>query len=123
MVFKKGYDPNRGPGFKPGVSGNPGGRPRHRINEIAEAAGEHAQEVLELMLAAMRDKDAGWTARIAAGLAVWDRCLGKPLQTMRSMQEDVNLEELTDAELTVIIRREQARDNPTGTEGDQGQPH
>jgi hypothetical protein len=122
--FEDGPDQRRHRGmFKPGQSGNPGGRPKHRINEIAEASGEHAHEVLAMMLEAMRDKQASWPARIAAGIAVWDRCLGKPLQTMLNMQEDVDLRELSDAELTAIIRRANGGNDPAGPAGNTNQPH
>jgi len=81
--------------FQPGVSGNPGGRPKG----IAAKAREHTDRALEVLVEGMADKDS--RVRVAAAKEVLDRGWGKPL----TMTADVSkrLDEFTDDDLDAGI--------------------
>lgn len=81
--------------FKPGQSGNPGGRPKG----IAAQARQHGERALEVLVAALADDDA--RVRIAAAKEIMDRGYGKPL----TMTADVTnrLEDLDDEFLDAAI--------------------
>lgn len=81
--------------FKPGQSGNPGGRPKG----IAALARQHTDRALEVLVAGMADDDA--RVRVAAAREVLDRGWGKPVQ----MSADVTkrLDTFDDAELDAAI--------------------
>lgn len=59
--------------FKPGQSGNPGGRPKG----IAAKAREHGPKALEVLVNALDDGDA--KTRITAARELLDRGYGKPV--------------------------------------------
>ena len=65
--------------FKPGQSGNPGGRPKEN-NEIKELALKHCPAAIERLAKLMHDRS-GRTA-VAACQALLDRGLGKPAQAL-----------------------------------------
>ena len=81
--------------FKPGTSGNPGGRPKG----IAAKAREHSDKALDVLVAALDDADT--RVRIAAANAILDRGYGKPV----AMTADVTkkLDDLEDDELDTAI--------------------
>lgn len=64
--------------FKPGVSGNPGGRPAG-LEEIRQLAQQHAPEAIQKLVDHMRSKDE--RVSISACNALLDRAYGKPVQT------------------------------------------
>lgn len=82
--------------FRPGISGNPGGkRPGMKLveNVIREAAGKHAPECLEFLFQVVRGKvdgipfnDVG--ARAKAAIYLIDRAVGKPAQAVHVSGED-----------------------------------
>ena len=82
-------------GFKPGQSGNPGGRPKG----IAAKAREHADKALDVLVGALDEEDA--KVRITAARELLDRGYGKPV----TMTADVTnkLEEFDDASLDAAI--------------------
>lgn len=96
--------------FKPGQSGNPGGRPKG----IAAKAREHTDTALEVLVAGMADDDA--RVRVAAAREVLDRGWGKPL----AMTADVTkkLDEFTDDDLDAGIAFLRAAIRPAGADGD-----
>jgi hypothetical protein len=68
--------------FKPGESGNPLGRPRGAAG-IARYAAEQTKdgaELVDFLLAVMRDTTYPKRERLAACTALLDRVAGKPLQ-------------------------------------------
>ena len=71
--------------FKPGISGNPGGRPQV-IKEVRDLARAYTVEAIETLNSIMLDKKAPAAARIAAAQAILDRGYGKPSQYM-NMEE------------------------------------
>jgi hypothetical protein len=65
--------------FKPGESGNPGGRPKE-CSEVKELARQYGPEAINKLLALMRGED----ARVAKAAAdsILDRAYGKPGQSV-----------------------------------------
>jgi hypothetical protein len=65
--------------FKPGESGNPGGRPKglHRAADLARA---HTEAAIGILVEIMHDETAPPTARAAAASHVLDRAWGKATQ-------------------------------------------
>ena len=65
--------------FQPGQSGNPGGRPKGEA-KIREAAREHTDAALGVLVTALGDEDA--RVRLKAAEVILDRGWGKPAQTI-----------------------------------------
>ena len=65
--------------FKPGTSGNPGGRPKE-CAEVKALAREFGAEAIEKLAALMRDEDK--RTALAAAQALLDRGYGKPSQSV-----------------------------------------
>jgi Family of unknown function (DUF5681) len=80
----------RSTSFKPGVSGNPDGRPkrpetieaRRVVADVKAAARELTPEAMDTLKQAMADQRAPWSAKITAAIAVLDRGWGKTEQTV-----------------------------------------
>ena len=102
--------------FKPGQSGNPGGRPKI-ISEIQELARKHTAEAIETLVAVMRDTSASPAARVSAASAVIDRAAGKPVQAIEASGSTRPASELSDDELAAIITGEQERREEEEDEG------
>ncbi|MET0938644.1 MAG: hypothetical protein ABWY51_05415 [Gaiellaceae bacterium] len=66
-----------GRGFTPGVSGNPGGRPKGLGRRVRELVGEDGEAIAEYMLSVMHDERARTADRIDAGKWLADRGFGK----------------------------------------------
>lgn len=64
--------------WKPGQSGNPGGRPKE-VAEVREAARRHTAEAIQTLVTIMRNGTPD-RARAAAAEALLDRAWGRPLQ-------------------------------------------
>lgn len=81
--------------FQPGVSGNPGGRPKG----IAAKAREHTDKAMDVLAAALEDADA--RIRVAAARELLDRGYGKPI----AMTADVTkrLDDWTDDDIDAAI--------------------
>lgn len=75
--------------FKPGVSGNPNGRPK-KAQQIVEKAQENAEKALKALIDLMGSDDE--RVKLAAAMAILDRGLGKPKQTI----EDGRKQEIGD---------------------------
>lgn len=75
--------------FKPGVSGNPNGRPK-KAQQIVEKAQDNAEKALEALIKLMGSDDE--RVKLAAAMAILDRGLGKPKQTI----EDGRKQEIGD---------------------------
>jgi hypothetical protein len=64
--------------FLPGMSGNPGGRPRV-VGHIRDLAQCHAEAAIQTLAEIMSDADAPASSRIAASVALLDRGYGRPV--------------------------------------------
>ena len=71
--------------FQPGQSGNPGGRPKGE-GKVREAAREHTDTAVGVLVAAMADEDA--RVRIKAAEVLLDRGWGKPPQSLTMTGDD-----------------------------------
>jgi hypothetical protein len=98
--FQKGGNVSNKGQFKPGQSGNPGGRPK-AIVDVAAAARDFTLEGIEILKAIARREDATDTARTSAVKELLDRAWGKAPQTL-DLRKQLNLDEMTDAELAAI---------------------
>lgn len=66
--------------FEKGQSGNPGGRPK-AIARVREAAREHTETALDILLGIARDGQSE-AARVSAANSILDRAWGKPAQPL-----------------------------------------
>ncbi len=66
--------------WKPGQSGNPGGRPKE-VAEVKALACKHTQEALETLAKLMKSGTPDRT-RVAAAEAILDRAWGRPTQAI-----------------------------------------
>jgi len=73
MVFQPGHTH----GFKPGQSGNPGGR-SPIIRELREMARAHTSDALQTLVEVMKSPKTTAPARVAAACALLDRGYGRP---------------------------------------------
>jgi hypothetical protein len=99
----------RSTSFKPGVSGNPDGRPkrpeaieaRRVVADVKSAARELTPVAMETLEKAMTDQKAPWAAKITAAIAILDRGWGKPTQ---AVEANVNIfDQMTDDELRIML--------------------
>ena len=108
-------------GFKPGASGNPGGRPR-AASIIALEARKHGLAMVGVLNAIAR-RGKSEQARIAAAVALLDRGYGKSSQSVElNFHADIlkkRLTELTPEELRIL---EEQTIRISGGADDEGQP-
>ena len=86
--------------FQKGVSGNPGGRPKIKV-DMRERVRVHAGAAIDTLLAVMHDGKAPSAARVSAAIAILDRGYGRPAQAVYQ-QVTRHADELSDAELIAI---------------------
>jgi hypothetical protein len=66
-----------GRGFQPGVSGNPGGRPKGLARRVRELVGDDGHEIAEFMFDVMQNEKARTADRLEAAAWLADRGFGK----------------------------------------------
>jgi hypothetical protein len=76
--------------FRPGQSGNPGGRPKV-LGEIQELARGYTKKAIETLAAIMQNEKTSPSARVAAASAILDRGYGKPQSTFAGSSEEDSL--------------------------------
>lgn len=86
-------DPSPATRFKPGQSGNPGGRPKG----VAALAREHTPEAIKALVAALKCKK----ERVSAAIALLDRGWGKPVQS-HDLRHNFAASAAADADLLAI---------------------
>ena len=107
--------------WKPGQSGNPGGRSKAKQN-IVDIARSATPKAMRTMIAIMENEKAPFSVRAYCADKVIDRAYGKPAQST-NVNVSVNsrqLSQLSDAELLDIIegsRRAPALPSPDTIEG------
>ncbi len=72
--------------FKPGQSGNPGGRPKEALG-MRELARAHSAEAMDFLIETFRNSKSPLKYRISAALAVIERAYGKPIQPAKELGE------------------------------------
>ena len=83
--------------FRPGQTGNPGGRPKG----VAALARQHADAAIDFLAKLLVDESAASSARVQAAREILDRGYGKPI----AMSADVtdNLDDVSVEELREVI--------------------
>ena len=83
--------------FKPGQSGNPGGRPAV-VKHIQELARQHTADAVEALIAALQKPG----ERVAAASTLLAYGYGRPTQTM-NVRKISSWADLTDEELEMLV--------------------
>ena len=96
--------------FKPGRSGNPGGRPKI-VGEVQDLAREHTAKAMQTLVSVMNDEKAPPAARTTAAIAMLDRGYGRPAQFV-GIESNKRLDERSDEELMAIIAAGDEEDAP-----------
>ena len=73
--------------FKPGQSGNPGGRPKG-LKDVVELARQHTPAAIEALARIVNSAKSPPAAVVAASVALLDRGWGKPLQSTEHSSRD-----------------------------------
>jgi len=107
-----------GRGFRPGQSGNPGGRPRSLAKITREVVGDDGRAIAEFWLATMNDPAAKLSERLEASRLLADRGWGKPgvfepLEVESGLRTRLTIEEI-DREIQQLEAEIAARDSPRG---------
>ena len=97
----EGWPPTRSR-FRPGQSGNPGGRPKS-IRLALRKAAKHSPRAIQFLVEIMNDEEQDPFARIAAAKLILDRGLGK-LKEVELPPEPVQKREIAPEELRFLKR-------------------
>jgi hypothetical protein len=95
--------------FVPGVSGNPGGRPRGAY-ALREQVRTMTPELVKELFAIALDSRAPAGARVKATAVLLDRGFGRPARAEPIPAATDDLSKLSDAELIELIATEQERE-------------
>jgi hypothetical protein len=87
--------------FKPGQSGNPGGRPKV-VSEIQAAARLEGLASIKTLVEIRNNKKNSTAVRIAAANSLLDRGYGRPAQVIDATMHKQSMDEMSDAELMAI---------------------
>jgi hypothetical protein len=90
------------------MSGNPGGRPKLKVN-LRELAQENSMEALETLVQVMRTGKPG--ERLIAANAILDRAYGKPTQSVEMSGDRTTL-----VDLLVSLNNSHAADGEAGVD-------
>ena len=98
--------------FKPGQSGNPGGRPK-LVAEVRDLARQHTEEAISTLANIMRDEKAPPAARVSAAETILSRGWGKAPQEIRQTTEP---EELQKPDVGKLLDAAKALEKDSGPE-------
>ena len=98
MARPKGSGPTPS-SFKPGQSGNPGGRPAV-VKEVRELAQRYTVQAIETLASIMQDPEEHASARVHAADIILNRGHGKAPQVV----ENRNFDSMPEADLDKFIR-------------------
>src|SRR5215469_4465023 len=101
--------------FKPGYSGNPGGRPKALV-QVRELAREYTEEAIQKLVELMRKADSD-QAQILAANSLLDRDWGRPVQTLGGDPEGMPIIHEHRAVVLAEIHRIIAAHQPDGGDG------
>jgi hypothetical protein len=101
--------------FQKGVSGNPGGRPKLKV-DMRERVRVHAGAAIDTLLTVMHDDKAPSAARVSAAIAILDRGYGRPAQAVHQ-HVTRHADELSDAELIAIATSGSESDTESDADG------
>jgi hypothetical protein len=108
----------RSTSFKPGQSGNPGGKPklpppvRQALADAKALARPLAPEAIQTLSDVMTNAKAPPAARVGAAIAILDRGYGKPAQAVEAKLTIVD--RMTDAEQRTLLEALDALDDDAG---------
>jgi hypothetical protein len=91
-----------GAGFVPGVSGNPGGRPKGLARRVRELVGSDGHEIVEFMFETMSNEKVRMADRLEAGKWLADRGFGKAVD-MEVQSGGLDLRKVSGADLDALI--------------------
>lgn len=91
--------------WKPGQSGNPGGKQVKGRAEVARLARQFTEDALETLADICRDAEAQPSARVSAAVALLDRGWGKAPQEI-TIHDESNVAELSDRDLDKALASE-----------------
>jgi hypothetical protein len=95
-----------GAGFVPGVSGNPGGRPRGLTRRVRELVGDDGYEIARFMYEVMSNEKARTADRLDAARWLADRGFGRSVQPMDldvSETPALDLKTMSTEDLTTVL--------------------
>ena len=107
--------------FQPGISGNPGGRPKE-VGHVRELAREHTEEAIRTLAAIMQDGKEPAAARVRAAECLLDRGWGKAEMTA-NVKLPRNVRDLSTEELLAIIASYADADEETTGDGEHESLH
>ena len=108
--------------FRPGISGNPGGRPK-MPEEFRQLARENSIPALQVVVNILKNPASANKDRLKAAEIILDRAWGKPVQGVEMSGRDggpievKHYAKLDDNELDAIIFEKLASLSKTGTAG------
>lgn len=109
--------PKRPPGFQPGVSGNPGGRPKG-YQDVRAASREYTQDAIDRLVFWMNSDNP--KASVGAAVAILNRGWGMPQQNIKTTIRDMRA--MTDAELYGFLAGDEQGDRGEGAAAPPGDP-
>ena len=91
--------------FKPGQSGNPGGKPKIP-KEVQTLARQYTAEAVKALTDALKNP----RERVAAATELLNRGWGKPRQVIEATVRHIDPDSIPDAELATYIERDRGAD-------------
>lgn len=94
-------------GFRPGVSGNPGGRPRGLGRRVRELVGDDGDAIVQFVIAVMIDESERTRDRLDAAKWLADRGFGRATQELdidiSARPPWIDLDKLSEEDLDLLL--------------------